>query len=103
LQFVEAGVFALLPSDPKHVKSGPTHSFLIEERIVIPAEESFVKYIHNASATPAILSGHSEYETALFLCACQHAQYEKTHGMAFVTDFQGFRGVLTDAQIMTNP
>ncbi|THU94269.1 kinase-like protein [Dendrothele bispora CBS 962.96] len=45
----------------------------------------------------------AEYETALFLCAVQHLQYEKTHQYAYVSDFQGYGGMLSDPQIMTSP
>lgn len=95
LKFVEAGIFVKMGSEVKHVKSSaarPSRSFLLEEKIPVPEGGEFIKYVHNASAV-----------TALFLCACQHLQYDKTQGVAFVSDFQGCGELLTDAQIMTSP
>ncbi|KIK57128.1 hypothetical protein GYMLUDRAFT_247380 [Collybiopsis luxurians FD-317 M1] len=101
LQFVEAGVFVVMPTELKHKKSeaaGPSRSFLLEERITLPDGEQFKKYIHNSSPLPNLLEEESEYHICLFLCACQHFQYIKTHHMAYVSDFQlGYRGLLTDA------
>lgn len=90
----------------KHVKSSdvaPEHSFLIEERIAFSEQDCFTKFVHNGSAEPNLYPNDSGYQTSLFLCACQHLQYEKTHQMAFVSDFQGYNNLLTDAQILTSP
>jgi hypothetical protein len=100
---VNAGVFAVMPNDPKHLhmKSealSPARSYLLEEQIT----NEFKKYIHNGSALPNLEPNDSEYHISLFLCACQHVQYTKTHKLAYVSDFQGANGLLTDAQIMTS-
>ncbi|KIK61521.1 hypothetical protein GYMLUDRAFT_166365, partial [Collybiopsis luxurians FD-317 M1] len=105
LRFVQAGVFVVMAQSFKHVKSSnvaPDRSFLIEEQIDIPEGDSFTKFIHNGSAEPNLLPDDPACQTCLFLCACQHLQYSKTHHMAFVSDLQGCNGLLTDAQIMTS-
>ncbi|THU77392.1 hypothetical protein K435DRAFT_812496 [Dendrothele bispora CBS 962.96] len=106
LRFVEAGVFAQLSSDPKHLKSsaaGAKRTYIIEEKIQVPPHAEFTKYVHNGNPVPNVPPNDPEYNTALFLCAVQHLQYIKTHGLAYVSDFQGYAGLLTDAQIMTSP
>ncbi|KIK60683.1 hypothetical protein GYMLUDRAFT_167416 [Collybiopsis luxurians FD-317 M1] len=105
LRFVEAGVFLIMPKDLKHSKAesvAPEQTFLLEEQIPLQDGESFVKYIHNGSPQPNLGPNKLEYYICLFLCACQHLQYIKTHCTAFVSDFQGAGGLLTDAQIMTS-
>ncbi|KAF8913282.1 hypothetical protein CPB85DRAFT_1219719 [Mucidula mucida] len=83
----------------------PYHSFMIEERIAIPEDAHFIKWIHNGSPNPvaSIDQNHPEYDKAQFLSAAQHLQYVKTRGSAYVADFQGYGYQLTDAQIMTSP
>ncbi|KAK7461446.1 hypothetical protein VKT23_008624 [Stygiomarasmius scandens] len=106
LRFVQAAVFVVLNDDIRHAKantSGAKRTYLLEERISIPKGKDFVKYIHNGSPVPLIKSDHPEYETALFLSAIQHLQYDKTHQYAYVSDFQGYGGLLSDPQIMTSP
>ncbi|THU89902.1 hypothetical protein K435DRAFT_676981 [Dendrothele bispora CBS 962.96] len=106
LRFVNAGVFVQLASDPKHIKSksaGPQKSYIIEEKIDVPDNAEFIKYIHNGSPRPNLSHDDPGYNTALFLCAVQHIQYVKTHRLAYVSDFQGYGELLTDAQIMTSP
>ncbi|KIK52247.1 hypothetical protein GYMLUDRAFT_180369 [Collybiopsis luxurians FD-317 M1] len=95
-----------MPTELKHKKfeaAGPSRSFLLEERITLQDGEQFKKYIHNSSPLLNLLEEESEYHICLFLCACQHFQYIKTHHMAYVSDFQGYGGLLTDVQIMTSP
>jgi hypothetical protein len=89
-RFVAAGIaIALKPLD----MSGPTPStnravYLLEERL--PGEKAnFVKYLHNASATAEIPSDDPNYHIAEFLMFIQHVQYAITHGVAYVSDFQG--------------
>ncbi|KAF5385575.1 hypothetical protein D9757_006739 [Collybiopsis confluens] len=106
LRFVKAGMFVIMSQSLKHVKStdvAPERSFLIEERINTPEDDCFTKFIHNGSAEPNLYPDDPHYQTSLFLCACQHLQYEKTHQLAYVSDFQGCNGLLTDAQIITSP
>ncbi|KAG8714462.1 hypothetical protein FRC09_017590 [Ceratobasidium sp. 395] len=40
---------------------------------------------------------------AVFLQFLQHLQWKLTHGLAFVSDFQGAGHLLLDPQIMTHP
>lgn len=106
LKFVEAGVFTVMSGDAKHSKSGsngPTRTYLIEEKINVPPDGTFTKYIHNGSPCPVLESFDAGYDICLFLCACQHLQYIKTHKVAYVTDYQGYGNLLTDVQIMTSP
>ena len=62
-------------------------AYLLEE--LLPTGNLFIKYIHNADAVP--LQDHDEpgYNTAIFLCFIQHAQFILTHGQAYISDFQG--------------
>jgi hypothetical protein len=93
-----------MSNEPQHVKlTYPKKSFLLEERIDVPDSAEFTKYVHNGSALPNLDETDEEYHTALFLCAVQHLQYVKSQRCAYVSDFQGFGGLLTDAQVMTSP
>ncbi|THU92055.1 HET-domain-containing protein [Dendrothele bispora CBS 962.96] len=50
LRFVEAGVFAVMPSQPKHVKAataGAERTYLLEEKIQVPPNAEFMKCIHH--------------------------------------------------------
>lgn len=73
--------------------------FLVEEMI----EGSYLKYIHNSIAQPSneVDGDPDAKETAIFLCFVQHAQYELTGGLAFVTDYQGELYRATDCNIDT--
>lgn len=128
LQFVKAAVaYSVLESlnltnkGPKKASSAPQsrRAYLLEQ--LIPANLPFIKYIHNAEATPLQNPEEEGYETAVFLCFIQHLQYQLTHGQAFISDFQGMFGpcchnlsilinlilgagvFLTDPQVMTHP
>ncbi|KAF5367072.1 hypothetical protein D9758_003915 [Tetrapyrgos nigripes] len=106
LRYVEAAVFMVQNNEIRHSRSstaGPKRTYLLEERIALPPGQDFIKYIHNSSPLPAIPPEHPEYNTALFLAAVQHLQYEKTYQSAYVSDFQGYGGLLSDPQIMTSP
>ncbi|KAJ7588447.1 hypothetical protein C8J56DRAFT_1080475 [Mycena floridula] len=46
--------------------------------------------------------GDEGYDIAAFLCFCQHVQYLKTDGLAYLSDYQGAGDLLTDPQIMTS-
>ncbi|TFK16770.1 kinase-like protein [Coprinopsis marcescibilis] len=88
----------------KSTASAPAvgRTYLIEERL----EGSFKKYIHNAGGQPSasILPDDEPYYTnARFLSFTQHAQFELTSGLAFVSDYQGNGDLLTDPQILTSP
>ena len=85
LKFVEAGVFTVMSGVENHLKSGssgPTLTFLIEERIKVPPNGTLTKYIHNRSPCPILESFEEGCDICLFLCACQHLQYIKTHKVA---------------------
>ena len=49
----------------------------------------FVKYMNNFEATTILEQDDSEYELAKFLMFMQHVQYQITHGIAYISDFQG--------------
>ncbi|KZT55645.1 hypothetical protein CALCODRAFT_484634 [Calocera cornea HHB12733] len=106
VRFVECGLFQVrLPSAPKDKNRATRHllPYLVEELIDTDGHpERLVKYINNGSAHPRVLSGH-EGDIALFLSFCQHLQYLETGGQVYVSDFQGYNGLLTDPQIMTTP
>lgn len=92
VRLVEAGV--ALPV-------GQNTAYLIEE--LINEQIKFVKYINNASSTCIKLSDPEEEVRGLFLSFAQHHQWLVTGRLAFVSDFQGGGGLLTDAQIISNP
>ena len=51
----------------------------------------FVKYMNNSKVTTILEhdNSESEYKLAEFLMFMQHVQYQITHGMAYISDFQG--------------
>ncbi|KZT47795.1 kinase-like protein [Calocera cornea HHB12733] len=101
VRFVQSGLFRVkLPNPPKDKTRSTRHLlvYLVEERIT----GQFVKYIHNGSAVPRVQVGN-EGDIASFLSFCQHLQYVKTSKQVYISDFQGFNGLLTDPQIMTTP
>ena len=71
-----------LPSTTSH-----RAAYLLEE--LLPMDQQFIKYIHNADVVP--LQEHDEpgYEIGEFLCFIQHVQFMCTHGQAYTSDFQG--------------
>jgi hypothetical protein len=88
LRLVNSGVAIVTQNNLKKV----TRAFLLEEYIDSPTSGDFVKYIHNAKATPMIGPEEPDrYHKALFLCCVQHIQYVYTYGLAFMSDFQGMR------------
>lgn len=62
-----------------------TTTFLVEDRIV----GMWQKYIGNANAVPVMASGEEGYERAEFMAFLQHVQFEKTRGLAYISDWQG--------------
>ena len=89
----------LSPSPPFHIpemvfiKSALAISdqevFLLEEVINEDVEGPFIKYIGNGSVKPYDYLKSDEHHRAEFLTFCQHVQFLKTKGLAFVGDFQG--------------
>lgn len=63
--------------------------FLLEEVINDAIEGPFIKYIGNGSVKPFNFLDGEELHRGKFLSFCQHIQFLKTKGLAFVGDFQG--------------
>lgn len=71
-------------------KTRPCSLFLVEESIEESREGRFRKYINNQSPVPnGFLFDYEDANRALFLAFTQHWQYKRTHGLAFVSDYQG--------------
>lgn len=88
--FVAAGIaVAQKPVVASTSSSGTNRAvYLLEERL--PGEKTdFVKYLHNASACSDLDANDPDYPRAQFLEFLQHVQYQITHGVAYVSDFQG--------------
>ena len=90
VRFVNAAIGLSMPKDQTGTKGLPySGCFVLEEIIHIPEGAKFTKFIGNASAKPLVQPGEEGYEEAVFLAFCQHVQYEKTQGMAYISDLQG--------------
>ncbi|KAF7349119.1 hypothetical protein MVEN_01434100 [Mycena venus] len=64
---------------------------------------AFQKYINNNAPTPnSFLFDCENQNCAQFLAFSQHWQFRRTHGLAFVSDYQGGDTLLTDPQIMSD-
>ena len=63
--------------------------FLLEEVIDEEVDGPFIKYIGNGSVKPYDFLEPKERHRGEFLSFCQHVQFLKTKGLAFVGDFQG--------------
>ena len=63
--------------------------FLLEEVINDVVERPFIKYIGNGSVRLFDFLNGEELHRGKFLSFCQHVQFLKTKGLAFVSDFQG--------------
>ncbi|KAJ7835606.1 hypothetical protein B0H13DRAFT_2369254 [Mycena leptocephala] len=85
-------------------EEGRTRSlFLVEECIDESREGEFRKYINNNAPTPSSFLFDCENQNrAQFLAFSQHWQFRRTHGLAFVSDYQGGDTLLTDPQIMSD-
>ncbi|KAK1225453.1 hypothetical protein PQX77_011602 [Marasmius sp. AFHP31] len=107
LRYVQAAIFLLhARADPLYLKGTPVErTFLMEELIPMEDGDRFVKYIHNGNANPndELSFNDPDYPKAEFLSAIQHLQFDKMQGLAYVSDFQGYGDLLTDAQLMTSP
>ncbi|KAJ7704236.1 hypothetical protein B0H16DRAFT_1637812 [Mycena metata] len=86
MRFVRAAFAAegkqLLPASSRAL-------FLLEERIHEESEGKFRKYINNRAPIPTSFP--------------DGANYKLTHGLAFVSDYQGGDTLLTDPQVMSDP
>ena len=81
-------------------------AFLVEEWInTDKGERPYIKYLNNRY--PQSCVSHSAppkaHEIAEFLTFAQHVQWEKTHFLAFTSDYQGSGELLTDPQITSDP
>ena len=63
--------------------------FLLEEVISEDVEGPFIKYIGNGSVKPYDFLKSEARRRGELLSFCQHVQFLKTKGLAFVGDFQG--------------
>ena len=63
--------------------------FLLEEVISEDVEGQFIKYIRNGSVKPYNFLKSKAHRRGEFLSFCQHIQFLKTKGLAFVGNFQG--------------
>ena len=76
-----------------------THdTYLLEEVIDDTVHGIFAKYIGNGSVQPFDFLEGDDIERGKFLSFCQHVQYIKTKGFAFVGDFQGVLGTKSVCQ-----
>jgi len=64
-------------------------TYMLEELIDEAVQGAFVKYIGNGSVKPFEFTDDAAAYRAGFLVFCQHVQYLKTKGLAFIGDFQG--------------
>ncbi|KAJ7438149.1 MHCK/EF2 kinase, partial [Mycena latifolia] len=97
MRFVKAGLVFV------QGQGKPDDLFLIEERICEKTEGKFRKYINNRAAIPSHFTDADDQESAEFLAFAQHFQYLRTFKMAFTSDYQGGKTLLTDPQIMSSP
>ena len=81
MRFVQTGL-AVAEGDHRN-------TYMIEEVINEAVDGQFVKYIGNGSAIPYTFADRAAAHRSDFLAFCQHVQYSKTKGLAFVGDFQG--------------
>ncbi|KAG2054776.1 hypothetical protein BDR06DRAFT_883707 [Suillus hirtellus] len=79
--------------------------YLLEEQVTSGTptnDQTFMKFIHNKDYGPSLDEDEYSYDLAIFLSFTQHIQYEKTEGLAFISDYQGSTKLLTDPQILTH-
>ncbi|KAF4577030.1 hypothetical protein EYR36_005017 [Pleurotus pulmonarius] len=85
----------------EQVDGKPGRVWLLEEVIPVSPTSPFRKYIGNASCAPIFYQDTNDHDRALFCSFAQHVQFIEMRGKAFVADFQGAAGLLTDPQIIT--
>jgi hypothetical protein len=82
-------------------------TFLVEEWInTDEGDNRFVKYLNNRvphQISDSVSQAPKAREITEFLIFAQHVQWEKSHHLAFTSDYQGAGDLLTDPQIMSNP
>jgi hypothetical protein len=90
-RFVQAGVAVALKPMEIGVAGKPSSqraTYLLEEKLP-GTRADFVKYMNNAHATSILERDDPDYHLAEFLMFVQHVQYEITHKVAYLSDFQG--------------
>ncbi|KAJ7203034.1 hypothetical protein GGX14DRAFT_311668, partial [Mycena pura] len=92
LRFVFGGV-AVVHEVSQGATAGATtticRAYLVEEFMAWGNSE-FMKFVHNGNAVPLLDEDDPLYDLAQFLCFTQHVQYEKSGGLVFISDYQGF-------------
>ena len=75
--------------------------FLLEEVINEDVEGPFIRYIGNGSVKPFPFLESDGRCQGEFLSFCQHVQFLKTKGLAFVGDFQGKHKLMKIHHLLT--
>ncbi|KAG1847356.1 hypothetical protein DFJ58DRAFT_843242 [Suillus subalutaceus] len=101
VRFVEAGI-ALAFSRHSSNTQGTSEQAPMADIKAGMFSATFVKFIHNKDYGPSLDEDEYGYDLAVFLSFTQHIQYEKTEGLAFISDYQGSTELLTDPQILTH-
>jgi hypothetical protein len=81
-------------------------AFLVEEWLDLGIDgHAFQKYLtnHFLKSCVSYTAAPKVHTIAEFLIFAQHVQWEKTSGLAFISDYQGASNILTDLQITSNP
>ncbi|KAI5992424.1 hypothetical protein EDD15DRAFT_2168292, partial [Pisolithus albus] len=106
LRFVAAGLALAYSPTFKGLSTISTESvtsaYLLEEKIKCE-DGKFTKFIHNTRCSSLLKPNDDGFTIAEFLIFTQHVQYMKTDGLAYISDYQGGRTLLTDPQILTHP
>ncbi|KAG2114132.1 hypothetical protein DEU56DRAFT_919630 [Suillus clintonianus] len=108
VRFVEAGLALAFVQGPAVAskpgsKTCPIRVGYLLEELISGGDDAFIKFIHNTDANPLLEELDYGYDLAVFFSFTQHVQYVKTGGLAFISDYQGSTGLLTDPQILTDP
>ncbi|KAG1780739.1 hypothetical protein EV702DRAFT_964224 [Suillus placidus] len=108
VRFVEAGLALAFVQGPTAAskpgsRTCPIHACYLLEELIDGGDDAFLKFIHNMDANPLLNELDYGYDLAVFFSFTQHVQYVKTGGLAFISDYQGITGLLTDPQILTDP
>ncbi|KAJ7807944.1 hypothetical protein B0H13DRAFT_1928707 [Mycena leptocephala] len=83
--------------------NGRQRTVLLLEEVINETEEGpFRKFVNNRAPVPTTFKDQRNIDTAAFLAFTQHWQFKMTHGLAFVSDYQGGNSLLTDPQVMSD-
>ena len=107
LRFVDAGLLLAYSNAPATTEEGGlplvktsavvSMMYLGEELIPTLSDgEDFVKYIHNGDVAPCDLLDPDAENIVQFLAFTQHAQYDKTGGQVYISDYQGIFVSISD-------